>query len=121
MGANHDSRNSQRPPFDPDLVELANRYNDLVVALVDSVSDEQTVQFTKLIGSDDELVQKFAEEETVRYFVIESILPNLEKRYANIIQYCLKLSKENRDALEDVGNMVMYDHLTVQDAEDKDR
>lgn len=121
MGANYNGRNSQMLPFEPDLVEFLNRYRDFTVALENSVSDERTIQFTKVLASDEGLVTKRAEEQAVKFFIVESILPNLPERYANVIQYFIRLSEENSESLEDIGNTVMFDHVTVQNTEDKDK
>ena len=121
MGANCNSRNSQMLTFEPDLVEFLNRYRDFTVALENSVSDERTIQFTKVLVSDEELVTKKAEEQAVKFFIEESILPNLPERYANIIQYYIWLSEQNSESLEDIGNTVIFDHVTMQNTEDKER
>lgn len=121
MGANYNGRNSQMLTFEPDLIEFLNRYRDFTVALENSVSDERTIQFTKMLASDEELVTKKAEEQAVKFLIVESILPNLPERYANVIQYFIRLSEENSETLEELGNTVMFDHVTMQNTEDKER
>lgn len=104
--------------FDPYSVEHRERIMDFLIDVEDWESEERNI-VSETLNNDEEYTRKLAEIEVFRILVIEHIVENLDKTYADLLLTYMRMVEEQYETTICMADMIAYDARVVKGTKEK--
>lgn len=120
MSGKNNSQSSQSN-FNPHSVEYGEQIMDFLVTLKDWENDECRTMLSRTLETEKDFVQLQAEENVFKDLVVEHIVRNLDEKHANLLLAYMRTAEEKYDTAVSMGDMLLYDQITMKTTKDKER